>query len=422
MKPSLLLFAAAALLAAQQPPETLYDEAKVPKYVLPDLLVMKNGERVRDAKTWTSKRRPEILEMYRTEVFGQAPAKAPHLVFHVDSTDRQALDGRAIRKQVTISFADGADTPRAHMLIYLPAPAKKRAPLFLALSFLPVHAVYADPGVTLGDQWVRDPITKEMVRQPATERSRGISALQWQLDKILRQGYGLATIYYYEIEPDFVGGTKYGIRSLFLKPGQTEPAPDEWGAISAWAWALSRAMDYVETDRDIDAKHVAVMGHSRLGKTALWAGAQDPRFSIVISNESGEGGAAMSRRDYGERTKDLNTRFPHWFCGNFKKYNEREDQMPFDSHFLMALTAPRGLYVASAEEDRWSDPRGEFLGALHAGPVYELLGKKGIRTDTFPGLHQPVGNNVMYHIRAGKHDVTAYDWEQYLKFADTQWK
>jgi hypothetical protein len=422
MKPSLLFFAAAALLAAQQPPEALYDEAKVPKYLLPDLLVMKSGERVRDAKTWTSKRRPEILEMYRTEVFGRAPAKAPHLMFQVDSTDRQALNGRAIRKQVTISFADGADTPKAHMLIYLPAPAKKRAPLFLALSFLPVQAVYPDPGVTLGHQWMRDPNTKEMARQPADERSRGISAQQWQLDRILQHGYGLATIYYYEIEPDFVGGLKYGIRSLFLKPGQTEPAPDAWGAISAWAWALSRAMDYVQTDRDIDAKRVAVMGHSRLGKTALWAGAQDLRFSIVISNESGEGGAAISRRNYGERTRDLNARFPHWFCGNFKKYNEREDQMPFDSHFLMALTAPRGLYVASAEEDRWSDPRGEFLGAVHAGPVYELLGKKGIGTDTFPGLHQPVGNNVMYHIRAGKHDVTAYDWEQYLKFADLQWK
>ena len=163
------------------------------------------------------------------------------------------------------------------------------------------------------------------------------------------------------------------------------------------------------------------MGHSRLGKTALWAAADDPRFSFAISNESGEGGAAISRRDYGERTKDLNTRFPHWFCRNFTKYNDREDEMPFDSHFLLALGAPRGLYVASAEEDRWSDPRGEFLGAVNAGPAWELFGKKGIGTDAFPPVHQPVGNTVKYHIRAGKHDVTAYDWEQYLKFADTQW-
>jgi hypothetical protein len=191
-----MFFAAVAVLAAQQPPETLYDEAKVPKYLLPDLLVMENGERVRDAKTWTEKRRPEILEMYRTKVFGRAPEKAPRLVFRVDSTDRQALNGRALRKQVTISFADGSDTPKAHMLIYLPAPAKKPAPLFLALSFSPVHAVYADPGVTLRDQWVRDPVTKQMAKQPAAKRSRGASTQQWQLDKILEHGCGLATIYW----------------------------------------------------------------------------------------------------------------------------------------------------------------------------------------------------------------------------------
>jgi len=421
MKRSALLPAAAALLFAQQPADTLYDEAKVPQYSLPGLLTLKDGGQVRDAKTWTAKRRPEILEMYRTDVFGRAPAKAQHASFHVDSVDKQALGGHAVRKLVTITFADG-DTPKAHLQVYLPAAAKKPAPLFLALTFSPNAAVTADPGAPLGDQWVRDPNTKEFVKQPATERTRGLSAQQWQLDKILEHGYGLATMYYYEIEPDFVGGMKYGIRPHFFKPGQTEPAPDEWGAIAAWACALSRAMDYLETDKDIDAKRVGVMGHSRLGKTALWAAADDPRFSLVISNESGEGGAAISRRDYGERTKDLNARFPHWFCGNFKKYSEHEDQMPFDSHFLLALAAPRGLYVASAEEDRWSDPRGEFLGAVHASPAWELFGKKGIGTDAFPGLHQPVGNTVMYHIRAGKHDVTAYDWEQYLKFADGQWK
>ena len=181
-------------------------------------------------------------------------------------------------------------------------------------------------------------------------------------------------------------------------------------------------MDYLEKDKDVDAKRVALFGHSRLGKTALWAGAQDTRFSLVISNESGEGGAAISRRDYGERTRNLNTSFPYWFDGNFKKYNDREDQMPFDSHMLLSLIAPRGLYVASAEEDRWSDPKGEFLGAVHASPVWALFGKKGIGTTDMPGLHEPVGDIVRYHIRAGKHDVTAYDWDQYLQFAAAVWK
>src|SRR5438034_1360738 len=420
---SLLLCIAAliGLRAGAQSPDTLYDETRVPQYSLPDPLVMKSGERVRDAKTWTNRRRGEIVELYRTEVYGRSPAKPAGLAFHVESVDKQALDGRAVRKQVAISFQAATDAPRMHVLIYLPAAAKKPAPLFLALSFAGNQTVYADPGIALGDRWVRDPATIEMVRQRAAETTRGSGTQQWQLDQILKHGYGLATIFYGDIEPDFVGGMKCGVRPLFFTAGQTEPAPDEWGAIAAWAWGLSRAMDYLETDRDIDATRVAVMGHSRLGKAALWAGAQDARFSIVISNESGEGGAAISRRLYGERTKDLNTRFPHWFDGNFKKYNERENQMPFDSHMLMALIAPRGLYVASAEEDRWSDPHGEFLGAAHAGPVYELLGKQGIGTDTMPALHQPVGHTVMYHVRAGKHDVTAYDWEQYLKFADRMW-
>jgi hypothetical protein len=215
---------------------------------------------------------------------------------------------------------------------------------------------------------------------------------------------------------------KYGIRPLFFKPGQAEPAADAWGSIGAWAWAASRAMDYLEKDKGVDAKRVGLFGHSRLGKTALWAAAVDPRFSLVISNESGEGGAAISRRDYGERTADLTRAFPHWFAGNYNKYAGREADMPFDSHMLLALIAPRGLYVASAEEDRWSDPKGEFLGAANASPVWALFGKQGIGTMEMPALHQPVGDRVRYHIRAGKHDVTAYDWEQYLRFAASVWK
>jgi hypothetical protein len=308
-----------------------------------------------------------------------------------------------------------------HMLMYLPA-TNRPVPVFLALSFAPNQTICNDPGVPLADGWVRDPETKKWVKRASSESSRGKAAEQWQLDKILAHGFGLATIYYEEIEPDFDGGMQYGIRPLFFQPRQTAPEADEWGAIGAWAWGLSRAMDYLATDRDVDAAHVAVFGHSRLGKTALWAGAQDTRFALVISNESGEGGAAISRRDYGERTQDLNSRFPHWFCANFRKYNGHEEQMPFDSHFLLALMAPRPLYVGSAEGDQWSDPRGEFLGAYHASRVYELLGKQGIGTDRMPAVHEPIMHTVGYHIRAGKHDVTAYDWEQYLKFADMQWK
>jgi hypothetical protein len=412
MRCTALFLATLAPALAQQRPDVLYDEARVPAYTLPNVLAG-----VQTAKDWPA-RRQQILEIYRTQVFGRSPGKPSAQRFTIEGVDKAALGGRATRKLVTISFGAG---PRIHMLLYLPA-GKQPAPVFHGLSFSGNQTVSNDPGVPLGEEWVRDPETKQMVKRTAAESSRGRAAEQWQLDRILEHGYGLATIYYGDIEPDFDGGFQYGVRPLFLPLGQTAPAADEWGAIGAWAWGLSRAMDYLETDPGVDAARVAVFGHSRLGKTALWAGAQDTRFSLVISNESGEGGAAISRRDYGERTEDLNAHFPHWFCLNFRQYNHREDQMPFDSHFLLALIAPRPLYVASAQGDQWSDPRGEFLGAFHASRVYELLGKQGLGSDRMPTIEQPVMHTVAYHIRSGKHDVTAYDWEQYLKFADMQWK
>jgi hypothetical protein len=422
MKALLPFIAAVAILAPQQPPSTLYDETKVPAFVLPDPLVMNNGDRVRDARTWTEKRRPEILEMYRSQVFGRVPAGAPVVAFRVDSIDAQALGGRAVRKLVTITFGREPEARSARMLLYLPAGSKRPAPVFLGLSFAPLQTVSADPGVPIEGQWERNPDTKQIARVVPAGSSRGSSASRWQLEMVLQHGYGLAVIYYGDVEPDFADGMRLGVRGLPAGIGRPGPAPDEWGAISAWAWALSRAMDYLGTDRDVDSKRVAVIGHSRLGKTALWAGGQDPRFSMVVSNDSGEGGAAISRRTFGERTRDLNTAFPHWFCGNFKQYNGREAEMPFDAHFLLALVAPRALYVASAEEDLWADPRGEFLAAVRVGPVYELLGKKGLGTDAVPEVNHPVGDSVRYHVRTGKHDITAYDWEQYLRFADEQWQ
>jgi hypothetical protein len=414
-----LLFSLRAF--AQQAP-VLYDESKVPAYTLPDVLVLRSGEAVRDSKTWISRRRPEILALYEREVFGRSPARPRKLDYEVSSVDGRALEGRAVRKLVTVHFREKAGGPKMNLLVYLPSGAKKPVPVFLGMSFAGIWTVADDPGIPLGEQWMRNPETRAYEKKMAQDEDRGSRTQQWQVEKILDAGYGLAVFYYGDVEPDFAGGMRYGIRPLFLKPGQEEPASDQWGAIGAWAWAASRAMDYLENDRDVDSTRVALFGHSRLGKTALWAGAQDTRFSIIISNESGEGGAAISRRLYGERTRNLNTAFPHWFDGNFRKYNDREDQMPFDAHMLLSLIAPRGLYVASAEEDRWSDPKGEFLAAANASPVWGLFGREGIGTMNMPGLHQPVGAVVRYHIRAGKHDVTAYDWEQYLKFAAGIWK
>jgi hypothetical protein len=411
----------AALLTAcafAQAPVANYDEAKVPAYKLPDPLVMRDGEPVRDAATWQQKRRPEIVQLFETQMFGRTPARQPKMTFELASIDQAALGGKAIRKEVSI----GIEGKAMRLLLYIPADARGPVPVFLGLNFQGNHAINADPGITLGDTWVVDPQTKVRVKQRAAEKTRGATANRWPVEKILAKGFALATIHYYDIEPDFDGGLPHSMRTLFYQRGQTAPAADEWAAISAWAWGLSRAVDYLETDKAIDAKRIALMGHSRLGKAALWAGAMDQRFALVVSNDSGEGGAAISRRQYGETVADLNARFPHWFCANYRQYSGKEDTLPFDSHMLIALIAPRPVYVASALEDQWADPRGEFQGAVAAGPVYQLFGKKGIGTDRMPEVHQPVGGTVRYHIRAGKHDVTDYDWEQYLAFAAENFK
>jgi hypothetical protein len=394
-----------------------YDEEALPAYTLPDPLVSEDGQLIKTAAEWSAKRRPEILRLFETHVYGRAPRQKPTLKFKADSENRTALDGKAIRKEVTIDVVTPKGRVPLYLLLYVPK-TDKPVPVFLGLNFNGNHAVHVDPGIALGRAWIGNRPEFGIVDHRATERSRGCEASRWQVEDVVARGYAVATMCCGDIEPDSPEGVSKGVRPLFYRDGQSEPDADEWGTVAAWAWGLSRALDYLESEPLVDAKRVAVWGHSRLGKTALWAGACDPRFAIVISNDSGCGGAALSRRIFGETVGRINTQFPHWFCRNFHNYNNKESELPVDQHQLIALIAPRPVYVASADSDLWADPKGEFLGAKHAEPVYHMFGLKGLEGADMPPVNHTVGDTIGYHVRTGKHDVTSFDWQQYLAFAD----
>ncbi|MES2693376.1 MAG: acetylxylan esterase [Verrucomicrobiota bacterium] len=400
-----------------------YDEAKVLPYTLPDPLVLNNGKRVTDAATWGKQRRPELLEIFAREVYGRTPAGRPaKMHWAVTSEDRAALGGKAVRKEITVWFTEKKDGPKMHILIYQP-PGKAGAhvpwPTFLGLNYYGNESVNADPGIAMSTAWMRQTADFKIVNNRATEATRGTHASRWNVETVVARGYATATIYYGDLCEDQASGLTKDVGSLFNTKAVNDRAPDEWGAIGIWAWGLSRALDYLSSDGEIDARRVAVHGHSRLGKAALWAGAQDERFAYVISNNSGCGGAALSMRNYGETVARINTSFPFWFAKSFRAYNGKESTLPIDQHALIALIAPRPVHVASAEDDKWADPRGEFLGAKNAEPVYALFGKKGLGVADMPAIHQPVyGDAIAYHIRAGKHDINEYDWARYLDYAD----
>lgn len=361
-------------------------------------------------KEWKKVHRPAIMDFFLTDVYGHYPQKQVTPRFELLEQSDKALGGKAVRKQVAIHL-EGMDTPIL-LLIYQPAGVKGKVPAFVGMNFKGNHQINIDPEIIIS---ANAPTGKDL----GTDAPRGAASSRWPLEEIVGAGYAVATIYRGDVDPDHDDGFKNGIHPLFYRAGQTKPDAEEWGTIGAWAWGLSRVMDYLEQDKSIDHKRVAVVGHSRLGKTALWAGATDERFAIAISNDSGCGGAALSVRKVGETVAKINKSFPHWFCDNYNKYNDNEEALLVDQQGLIALIAPRPVYVASATEDEWADPEGEFLSALYASPVYELYGKKGLAVSSMPKPEQPsIEGYVGYHIRTGKHDITLYDWQQYIKFAN----
>ena len=382
-----------------------YTEGRVGRYKLPELLVLANGEPVREAKTWFERRRPEIVKLFEEHQYGRAPAPR-NISFDVFEKAGTAFSGKAVRRQVTVYFSKDKTGPKMDLLIYLPAAAGP-VPLLLNVSFTANSNTVEDDGVREGTIWNR-----ERERVPA---SSGRRFGRLPVESFIEKGFGIATVYYGDIDPDFEGGISHGVRSLYLASGRTKPAPEEWGAIAAWGWGLSRALDYFETDADVDAGRVALMGVSRLGKTVLWAGARDTRFAAVIASCSGEGGAALARRNYGERLKHLAVRYGYQLAENYGKY---VDAFPVDAHMLIALVAPRPLLLQTGDTDKWSDPRGEFEAAVAAGPVYELLGKRGLGTDRIPAPGEPILNDLGYLMHGGGHGTLPADWDVFLTFLD----
>ncbi len=369
-----------------------YDESKVTPYTLPDPLVMSNGQRVTSAAEWRTQRRPEILHAYQTEIYGRIPANTPKVTWEVTETHAGAKENTAIMRRVVGRIGAGATAQPVTMMVYTPARATRPVPLLLLLNFGGGPPVEGRPA---NDTQFNDP---------------PVAA------DILSRGWGYAMVGYQDIQPDRLNTLNQGVIGQTLKPGEL-PKADEWGAISAWAWALSRMIDYFETDKLVDAKKIAVFGHSRLGKTALWASALDERIAAVYSSCSGEMGAALARRDWGETVDDMGQNFPYWFAGNFQKYVGKWNEMPVDAHMLIALSAPRPVFITGGTGDQWADPVGEFKAAVAAGPVYKLLGKNDLGTTELPALDMPLTKGDLgWHYHTGGHAATPADWNAFLEF------
>jgi hypothetical protein len=384
---------------------------------LPDPLVMFNGERVASRDQWFTQRRPELKALFAWYMYGAAPPAPVKVEGKVEREDRQAFGGKATLKEVTVTFGP-PDVPKIHLLLVVPNARKKPAPVFVGMNFTGNHTLVTDPAVRLPTVWMY-PGRPGVEKNRATEAGRGTQVDVWALEQSVDRGYAVATFYSGDIDPDRAD-VREGVQPHYLKPGQTQPGPHDWGTIAAWAWGISRAVDYLVTDKDLDRERIAAVGHSRLGKTALLAAALDERIALAVPLQAGCGGTAPSRTDNpkAESVKQINTTFPHWFDATFKEFNDHTDKLPFDQNGLVALCAPRPVLFANATEDAWANPPGQFEVLKAADPVYRFLGVEGLAAKEMPEVGKLVDSRLGYYIRPGKHSMTKDDWKVFLDYAD----
>lgn len=363
-----------------------YDEAKVPAYVLPEVLKTNAGKEVKSKKMWEDVRRPEILRLFEDNIYGQMPKDIDSIRFTLKKEDKAAMDGKATLKEVAVQVYKNSKSVQINVVLFIPNHARKPAPVFVLIN---------NRG------------------KDNTDPTRKVKSGFWPAEMVIDSGYAVAAFHVSDLAPDNKETFMNGVLQLY--PEQLN-ADNGMRAIGAWAWGASRVMDYFETDNDIDAGNVAVVGHSRGGKASLWAAAQDQRFAVCVTNCSGNTGAALARRQFGERITRINTTFPHWFNNNYKKFNDKENELPVDQHMLISLIAPRPLYATNASKDLWADPTGTFLALKNAEKTYALYGIKSKLPLNPPGINVPVPQPPLaYHNREGEHDLTAYDWGNFIR-------
>lgn len=370
-----------------------YDESKVPEYVLPDVLKTTTGKLIRNKKEWEQSRRGEILNLFEDNIYGEMPRSFDSIRFSVVNENRASMEGKAQLKEVLIEVFNQQKSVRINLVLYIPNNESGPAPVFLLIN---------NRG------------------KDNTDPARVIKSDFWPAELVVDAGYAVAAFHVDDLAPDNKDHFMNGVLQLY--PEQLA-ADNGMRAIGAWAWGASRVMDYFEKDQAIDKTKVVLVGHSRGGKASLWAAAQDERFAICVTNCSGNSGAALARRQFGERIAVINTAFPHWFNNNYKKFNDKENLLPVDQHMLISLIAPRAVYATNASKDLWADPTGTFLSLKKAEPVYLLYGRKSALPKVPPGIDNPVIRSpIAYHNRLGEHNLTAYDWANFIKFGDYHFK